>query len=58
MAAGGFGYSVKKSIVFAYLPVAYAKPGTRLEIEFFGEIVGAEVKQMPLWDPKGERIRA
>jgi dimethylglycine oxidase len=49
---------VNESIAFAYLPVAYTKPGTRLEIECFGEIVGAEVKQMPLWDPKGERIRA
>ncbi len=58
VAGGGFGYSVNESIAFAYLPVAYAKPGTRLEIECFGETVGAEVKQMPLWDPKGERIRA
>jgi glycine cleavage system aminomethyltransferase T/glycine/D-amino acid oxidase-like deaminating enzyme len=58
VAGGGFGYSVNESIAFAYLPVAYAKPGTRLEIEFFGETVGAEVKSMPLWDPKGERIRA
>jgi glycine cleavage system T protein len=58
VAGGGFGYSVNESIAFAYLPVAYTKPGTKLEIEFFGETVGAEVKQMPLWDPKGERIRA
>jgi len=58
VAGGGFGYSVNESIAFAYLPVAYAKSGTRMEIECFGEIVGAEVKQMPLWDPKGERIRA
>jgi 4-methylaminobutanoate oxidase (formaldehyde-forming) len=58
VAGGGFGYSVNESIAFAYLPVESAKPGTKLEIEFFGETVGAEVKQMPLWDPKGERIRA
>jgi hypothetical protein len=31
--------------------------GTHLEIEFFGEQVGATVVQSPLWDPKGERIR-
>ncbi len=58
VAGGGFGYSVNESIAFAYLPVEFAKPGTKLEIQFFGETVGAEVKQMPLWDPKGERIRA
>jgi hypothetical protein len=32
--------------------------GTRLEIEFFGEQVGAAVVQSPLWDPKGQRIKA
>jgi 4-methylaminobutanoate oxidase (formaldehyde-forming) len=58
VAAGGYGYSVGKSIVYAYLPVECAKVGTVLEIEFFGEQVKAEVAQMPLWDPKGERIRA
>jgi glycine cleavage system aminomethyltransferase T len=56
--SGGYGYSVGESIAFAYLPVEYARPGTKLEIEFFGETVGAEVKRMPLWDPKGERIKA
>lgn len=57
VSSGGYGYSVKKSIIYAYLPIEYTKIGTRLEIEFFGEIVGAEVVKEPLWDPKGERIR-
>jgi glycine cleavage system T protein len=56
--SGGYGYSVAESIAFAYLPIEYTRPGTQLEIEFFGETVGAEVKKSPLWDPKGERIRA
>jgi len=55
--SGGYGYSVQQSIVYAYLPMDCAKVGTRLEIEFFGEQVGATVVQSPLWDPKGERIR-
>jgi 4-methylaminobutanoate oxidase (formaldehyde-forming) len=58
VAAGGFGYSVGKSIVYAYLPMDCTKVGTELNIEFFGEQVEAEVVQTPLWDPKGERIRA
>jgi len=58
VASGGYGYSVEESIAYAYLPVEYSKPGTRLDIEFFGEKVGATVRQMPLWDAKGERIRA
>ncbi len=57
VAAGGFGYSVKKSIAYAYLPLEYAKVGTQVEIECFGEQVGAEVTSSVLWDAKGERIR-
>lgn len=58
IAAGGYGYSVAKSIAYAFLPMEYAKPGTRLEVELFMERVGAEVVKEPLFDPKGERIKA
>ena len=58
VAAGGYGYSVGKSIIYAYLPIEYSKAGTELEAEFFGESVKAVVAKSPLWDPKGERIRA
>jgi len=43
---------------FMLLPIEFAKAGTELEVEFLGEQVGAVVAQSPLWDPKGERIRA
>ncbi len=58
IASGGFGYSVKKSIAYAYLPMDYAKAGTKLIVECFGEMIGAEVTQSALWDAKGERIKA
>jgi len=57
VASGGFGYSVNKSIAYAYLPMEYTKLGTKLEIECFGEQVSAEVAPSVLWDAKGERIR-
>jgi len=56
--SGGFGYSVGMSMAYAYLPMEYAKPGTALSVEFFGTQVDAEVIKSPLWDPKGERIKA
>jgi len=56
--SGGYGYSVGVSMAYAYLPIEYAKPGTALNIEFFGTQVDAEVVKSPLWDPKGERIKA
>jgi 4-methylaminobutanoate oxidase (formaldehyde-forming) len=58
VAAGGYGYSVEKSIIYAYLPVEFAKTGTEVQVEFLGEMVAAVVCQSPLWDPKGERIKA
>jgi 4-methylaminobutanoate oxidase (formaldehyde-forming) len=57
VASGGFGYSANKSIAYAYLPMEYAKVGTKLEIECFGEQVSADVASSVLWDAKGERIR-
>jgi glycine cleavage system aminomethyltransferase T len=56
--SGGYGYSVGKSIAYAYLPVALSRPGTRLTVESFGEDIPAVVEKEPLYDPKGEHVRA
>jgi glycine cleavage system aminomethyltransferase T len=56
--SGGFGYAVAASIALAYVPLGHSQPGTRLEVDIFGDWVGAEVRAEPLYDPKGERIRA
>jgi 4-methylaminobutanoate oxidase (formaldehyde-forming) len=58
VASGGYGYTLEKSIIYAYLPVDCALAGTEFDVEFFGELVGAVVVQSPLWDPKGSRIKA
>jgi glycine cleavage system aminomethyltransferase T/glycine/D-amino acid oxidase-like deaminating enzyme len=55
---GGYGYTVERSIAYAYLPPGDAEPGTRLSVEIFGRWVDGEVAAEPLFDPKGERIRA
>jgi 4-methylaminobutanoate oxidase (formaldehyde-forming) len=56
--SGGYGYAVGASIAFAYVPAAHSAPGTRVEVGIFGEWVPAEVRAEPLYDPRGERIRA
>jgi 4-methylaminobutanoate oxidase (formaldehyde-forming) len=56
--SGGYGYTVERSIAYAYLPAAAAAPGTAVEVEIFGGWVGGEVAEEPLYDPRGERIRA
>ena len=55
--SAGYGYFVKKNIAFAYLPLALAKPGTKLEVEVFGARITAEVTADVLYDPKGEKLR-
>ena len=56
--SGGFGYSLNKSIAYGYLPVELAKPGTPLTVECFGVEYPAIVEKDPLYDPKGEKIKA
>jgi glycine cleavage system aminomethyltransferase T/glycine/D-amino acid oxidase-like deaminating enzyme len=55
---GGYGYTVERSIAYAYLPPDWAEAGTAVEVEIFGRWVGGEVSAEPLFDPKGSRIRA
>ena len=55
--SGGYGYTVERSIAYAYLPAASAEPGTPVEVEIFGEWVGGEVAAEPLYDAEGARLR-
>ena len=55
--SGGYGYTVERSIAYAYVPAAHARPGQAVEVEIFGEWVAGEVAPEPLFDPAGERLR-
>jgi len=54
--SGGYGYTVKKSIAYAYVP-ASAAAGTPVEVEIFGAWVSGEIAKEPLYDPRGDKIR-
>ena len=56
--SGGYGYAVGASIALAYVPLTHAEPGTTLEVDIFGDWIAAVVRAEPLYDPKGERVRA
>jgi glycine cleavage system aminomethyltransferase T/glycine/D-amino acid oxidase-like deaminating enzyme len=56
--SGGYGYTVGRSIAYAYLPADRAEVGRPVEVEIFGEWVAGEIAAEPLFDPKGERVRA
>ncbi len=56
--SGGFGYSIGRSIAYAYIPVEMASAGQRVEVNLFGDWIGGEVATEPLFDPGNARIRA
>ena len=55
--SGGYGFTVKKNILFAYLPTDLAKQGHRFTIELIEGRYEAEVSASVLYDPKGEKLR-
>ena len=59
--SAGSGPSVGKSILLGYLPPEYAKAGTRLKVEYFGErypVTVAVAGNAPLFDPENKRMKA
>ncbi len=56
--SGGYGYTVERSIAFAYLPGDEAEVGRPVEVEIFGHPVAGQVAAEPLYDPEGAAIRA
>jgi 4-methylaminobutanoate oxidase (formaldehyde-forming) len=56
--SGGYGYTVERSIAYAYLPADRVTPGQPVAVEIFGDWISGEVAEEPLFDPRGDRIRA
>jgi 4-methylaminobutanoate oxidase (formaldehyde-forming) len=56
--SGGYGFTLKKNILYAYLPTELAKQGNRFIIDLIEGRREAEVTASVLFDPKGDRARA
>ncbi len=56
--SGGYGYTIDRSIAYAYLPAERAVAGTAVEVEVFGRWIPGSVAPEPLFDPTGSRIKA
>lgn len=57
--SGAWGYRVGASVALAMLRADLAVPGTKLEVEIFGERCPATVQaDASLWDPENARLRA
>lgn len=55
--SGGYGFTIKRNIVFAYLPTDLSKIDSQLEIEIFDDRMAARVSADVLVDPRGDRLR-
>nr|WP_143094801.1 FAD-dependent oxidoreductase [Streptacidiphilus jiangxiensis] len=56
--SAAYGYTIGRSIAYAWLPASLAAPGTPVGVEYFGEVLPAVVAKEPLFDPEMARIRA
>ena len=56
--SAGFGYTVGRSIAYAYLPTEHAEVGTGVEVEYFGRRYPATVSGEPLYDPGMTRLKS
>jgi glycine cleavage system aminomethyltransferase T len=55
--SASYGYSIGRTIAYAWLPAAASVPGTAVTVEYFGERLPATVAAEPLFDAQMERIR-
>ncbi|HLA44226.1 MAG TPA: aminomethyltransferase family protein, partial [Aggregatilineales bacterium] len=56
--SANYGYAVGRYIVYGYLPLEYAEPGTGVEIMYFGRRYAATVTQEPLYDAAMTRLKS
>ena len=56
--SANYGHTIGRGIVYGYLPVSHAAPGTSVDVVYFGERLPATVAEEPLYDPAGDKMRA
>jgi dimethylglycine dehydrogenase len=56
--SGAYGHAVEKSLAFAYVEPAYAKPGAAFEVLILGERRKAVALDDAAWDAANLRLRA
>ncbi|BBH68812.1 sarcosine dehydrogenase [Actinoplanes sp. OR16] len=55
--SASYGYSVGRTVAYAWLPATLSVPGAAVAVDYFGERLAATVRAEPLFDPQMERIR-
>ena len=55
--SANYGHSIGRGIVYGYLPIDYAEPGTKVDVVYFDERLPATVTKEPLYDPDAVRMK-
>jgi len=56
--SANYGYSVRQSIAYGYLPLEHSEDGAPVEVYYYGERYPATVRTEPLYDPENHKLRA
>ena len=56
--SANYGHSIGRGIAYGYLPMSHAEVGTSVDVLYFGERLQATVAKEPLYDPRGDKMRA
>ena len=56
--SANYGYSIGRAIAYGYLPIERSEVGTKVQIEYFGELLDATVSREPLYDPEMVKLKS
>ena len=56
--SANYGHSIGRGIVYGYLPLSHAEPGTGVDVLYFDKRLQATVRKEPLYDPRGDKMKA
>lgn len=56
--SANYGYTVRQSLAYGYLPLDHASPGAKVQIYYFGHHYPATVGAEPLYDPENSKLKA
>ncbi len=54
--SAGYGYTVRESLAFSYLPTEVSQPGSHVEIDYFEQPQAATVVSLPRYDPRNRKL--
>jgi len=58
VSSGAYGHSIGQSVALSFIRTPYVADGAEFDVAILGKPHRARLHAAPLFDPKGERLRA